>query len=229
VKPGHLVAVFSVMTLWVAAAHGQRFDAPLVDEAGQDPALLAVRETLLQAIAARDVDTVLAHTCPDIQISFGGDGGHDALRWYLEVPFEPRHAEQRERISQRLNEAWLSLENVLRLGGRMTGDGQFWAPYSWNVELPERFDPLESFFVVGSGIPLRESGDANSKLLLRLDYEVVTLRGYTAESGYLPVTLGNGARGYIHSDYLRSAVDYRANFVRDDEGNWKMCTFIAGD
>ena len=45
---------------------------------------------------------------------------------------------------------------------------------------------------------------------------------------FLPVKQPGGARGYMHTDYLRSFVDYRFSASKVD-GKWLITVFIAGD
>lgn len=223
------VLLLAVAGLFGSAGQAQRLAVPPVDEAIQNAELVMLRDVLLQAVAARDVDVIIAHSCPDIRINFGGGAGHAALREYFEVPVEQLNAEARQRAPEMRDRAWEALENTLRLGGNMRSETEFWAPYTWNAQLPHRFDVFETLFVTGSGVALRASGEATGKLLMRLDYEVVTAQGYYPDAEYLPVQLGDGTHGYVHADYLRSPVDYRAEFQRADNGHWQMCTFIAGD
>ena len=47
-------------------------------------------------------------------------------------------------------------------------------------------------------------------------------------TGFTEIRLANGRQGYVHKDYLRSQIDYRA-FFSNQSGRWLMTTVIAGD
>jgi SH3-like domain-containing protein len=46
--------------------------------------------------------------------------------------------------------------------------------------------------------------------------------------GWLQVALADGQRGFVADRYLRSPIDYRVAFEKQD-GNWRMTFFLAGD
>ena len=73
-------------TALATTTHAAPVLTPPVDEADKDAALVAFRDGLRAAAEARDTDAVLAASCPEILISFGGDGGLDEFRAFLSVP-----------------------------------------------------------------------------------------------------------------------------------------------
>ena len=45
---------------------------------------------------------------------------------------------------------------------------------------------------------------------------------------WLTIELGDGQKGFIAKEYIRSPIDYRAIFEKKN-GKWLMTAFIAGD
>jgi hypothetical protein len=60
-----------------------------------------------------------------------------------------------------------------------------------------------------------------SHVILELAFEEKPVEEWTA------VKL-DGKTAHVDSRYIRSAIDYRANFVRSG-GRWRMVLFLAGD
>ena len=61
-----------------------------------------------------------------------------------------------------------------------------------------------------------------------VDHDVVRHLDWVSGTPYVKVARADETEGYVHRDYLRALVDYRAYFEKR-EGEWKMITFIAGD
>ena len=62
-----------------------------------------------------------------------------------------------------------------------------------------------------------------------MSFEVLArARGDTAPEDWTAVALRDGRRGYVHSRYVRSPIDYRAYFRKKD-GRWWMVMLLAGD
>jgi hypothetical protein len=51
---------------------------------------------------------------------------------------------------------------------------------------------------------------------------------FTPDRKWERVTLGNGKSGYVSSQYIRSAIEYRA-FFKQIGGKWNLTAFVAGD
>ena len=135
----------------------------------------------------------------------------------------------RDKASEIRESNWANLESTLRLGGRFQGDGtEFFAPYTWTVDLPESSDPFETYFVIGDRVALRDRPIQYGEIIARLSYDIVRLLEGGEGTPYREVELASGITGFVHNQYLRSSVDYRAIFVFD-EGRWQMTVFIAGD
>ena len=189
------------------------------DEASKDPSFEKFRAKLLRAVMDQNIEAVISMTDSDIHLSFGGHTGHDDLRLFFK--------ESSQNPDQNI---WKELEKVLTLGGEFQ-DGIFMAPYTFAVQLPEQYDPFQTFFVTGSDVLLRKHPDKTSTPVNALSYAVVEVLEYDPDIPYQRITVSNTVKLtglYIATQYLRSVVDYRAGFANHD-GSWKMMSFIAGD
>lgn len=217
------------------AADPQVHQALPVDEAPQDPALVAFRDRLLDAVERRDIDAVVAMADPNIHLSYGGDHGRDTLRTLLEgVDEMPWSGEA----------YWQELETALALGGSILQFGEdrgpvFCAPYTFFAELAPDMDPFETVLVIGDAVALRSSPDTDGAVVALLDHDVAQIvansPGYNPDDPLAPywllVRTADGAHeGYLSSVDFRSPIDYRACFSQDIEtGTWSWDQFIAGD
>lgn len=202
--------------------------APPVDEAEQDESFAAYRARLLNAVVARDIDAILSMAAEEIRLSFGGASGHAALREFLTVSPESFPENRRFEAPAMRERNWADLETVLRMGGVFGSDGRFAAPYTWAFQPPGDIDPFEVMFVTGTGVAMRARPIRFAGVLAWLDHEVVRLLNWVSGTSYVEIERGDGTRGFVHRDYLRALVDYRAIFEKRD-GTWKMVSFIAGD
>ncbi|MEQ9258350.1 MAG: hypothetical protein RIG84_04560 [Roseovarius sp.] len=210
------------------AAGAQELKAMPVDEAGENTEFAAYRDVLLAAVVKRDVEAVLSMASEDVRLSFGGDGGQAALRAFLEVDpesFEPARRHEAPAMRER---NWADLETVLRMGGRFDGAERFIAPYTFGAEMPEGVDPFEVMYVTGSGVALRDRPIRFADVVGRLDHDVVRQVDWVSGTAYVEVALADGTQGFVHGEYLRAPVDYRAIFERR-EGAWKLVAFVAGE
>ncbi len=225
--------LFMALTVSVPAIAQQAVALP-VDEAGQDVDFYAFRARLIESVKAKDVEAVVARSCSDIHLGFDGSMGHDALRDFLTVP-ESQLSDDYKHLAPKMRaENWANLHKVLTLGGQFDESGEFWAPYTWTAKVPDSYDPYSTYFVIGSDVLMRDAPSKTGTAVDSLNYNIVTVpwlgeeqNGENAE--YLPVDRPGGKIGYVHRDYLRALVDYRANFSKREGGEWKMCMLLAGD
>lgn len=210
-------------------AFADRQSFPPVDQAAQDPSLVAFRDALLAKVAARDVEAVVAMTCPDIYLSHGGNGGPDELRANLTLDPETLSEEYRKDADAQREAYWSDLENTLSQPGYFDDEGEFWMPHQWQITLPASLDPFAAYFVTGSDVALRQSSDRNAPTLGLISHEIAIVHDYQDGSDYQRVLLTDGTQGYMHSDYLWSMTGHRAAFLKSDAGAWQLCTFVSGD
>ena len=227
-----MLRIFSLILILAGFSHPVFAEATVVSyvkEAEDDPSFAECRVKLLLAIHARDTEAVIGLSDPEIHLSFGGQAGHDDFREILNVPEENLSEDFKPQAQAMRDEIWESLESTIKLGGRFDADGGFTAPYYWNVDLPDSFDAYSTYFVTGSRVALRDGPSRNSNILARVSYAVVDVPYSENPSEWRLITIpGTKYAGYMHEDYLRSQIDYRAAFEKVN-GEWKMQFFIAGD
>lgn len=187
---------------------------PPKDAGADDPVFAAFRQELRRIAAERDLRGLISLSAPDIHLSFGGDSGEEGLR----------------RLSKS-TDFWLALQRVLSTATIAQGEEGYVAPYWFAIEHDARFDPFETFFVMGSDVLLRKSADREAEAIGAVSYGFVRrLTPYRPEGEpeYVEVETSAGRKGFIASRLLRSVVDYRIGFTREG-GGWRVSFFVAGD
>lgn len=192
---------------------------PPKDACQSNKSFWAFRAKFADIVKRRDTKALIAITDPHIATSFGGDGGTaEFIRmWVL------------DKDGGRNSEIWGYFDDMLVLGCNASADDAS-MPYifgSW----PEDKDVFETVIAKGTNIALRAGPSTKSKVLTRLSWEIVTIARHP--SGEEPqywtrVRTDKGQIGYIHNDYTRSSIDYRALFNLVN-GKWVMTALIAGD
>lgn len=191
------------------------------DQAPQNPAFQQYRDVLLESVRARDLEAVLRAAAPDILLSFGGDEGRQTLRQMLEGTWllEAEHY-------------WRELEEILANGGGFDQEGGFNAPYWFAAEppLPDDADWYNLLYVIGDKVRLRAGPGTDHPVLASLSYELVFLEQYREGALWIQIRRQDGQSGWMHADYLRSPIGYRAGFSQvEGSGDWLMQYFLAGD
>lgn len=188
---------------------------PPLDQCSSDPSFVAFRDELKGAIARRDREAILAIITDTIEVDFGGGAGREefARTWGLDNP-------QTSRL-------WDELNEILALGCARDEYGVIWAP-SMVRQLDEDSDPFTTMVAIEPGAAVHRAANADSPVVARLDWDVVTVGEYAHPEEWVPITLADGRSGYARREHLRWPTDYRAAFERID-GRWRMIVLIAGD
>ena len=214
--------LFGVVMLAIWGIGQERYLKP-VDEASEDASFLAFRNKLIAAVGKKDSRYILSMVDPKIKNGFGGRDGIANFRrdWKLD-----RHD----------SEFWPKFDWVIRNGGAFTGEGarkrsSFAAPYVYS-NWPEDLDAFDYFAIVGTDVNLRKAPGTDSEIIGKLSHNIVKIESDLGADGRAPEwrrvsTLG-GQAGYVHRDFVRSSVDYRAGFEKK-RGRWVMTFFLAGD
>ena len=205
------------MLLLSAALQAARINSdqlPFTDHCTSDPSFTEYRARLSAAVSQRNVSALRPLVAKDVRIGFGlenSDGWPAFVRtWALDRPAE--------------SQLWAELDKVLSLGCEEVG-AQRYAPGNF-TKLTGYNEPL-LYVALTSGAPLRSQPDGGAPIIMMLDNHVLIDVGVAPE-GWLSVRLTDGRSGYVRSAEARSAIDYRARFIRV-EGRWVMAAFIAGD
>lgn len=220
---GRIGLLIAVLVFAAAAFSQERYVRP-VDDAKKNPSFLAFRIRLIAAAERKDAKFILAMLDPKIELSFGGDSGIGDFRriWKIDRKDSP---------------FWEVFLSVITNGGTFYGEGKnklnsFSAPYLFSV-WPEDLDAFEYAAIIGSDVRLRKTPGTDGEIIGKLSYNVVKIEEEpSSDDPGVPVwrsikTLG-GMSGYVHRDYVRSSIDYRAGFEKK-RGRWTMTYFIAGD
>lgn len=185
-----------------------------VDTAAKDPSFLAFRTQLLKTIERKDAKALLAIVNKDIKVSFGMEHGLADFKkmWGLNKPATSK--------------VWAELSKVLKMGGSFSNKSTFIAPYVFS-EWPGDKDAFDYWVVIAKDVNIRAKPSTSATVLKKVSYEILPVE-FSDNEKWVTVKLGNGKKGYIASQYIRSSVDYRAFFEKIN-GHWQMTVFIAGD
>lgn len=211
------------------AAVAQPIRLTPVDQARRDPSLVSFRADLMAAIADRDADRVSTMACDDIYLSHGSNGGTEEFRAALTLSEDTLAEEYRDQAPILREAYWTALETTLSQPGYFADTDQFWMPFHWQIDLPDHLDPFSSYFVIARNLLLRDAPTQEGSVIARLSHELVTIPEFDDGAQYQQVETWNGTRGYAHRDYLWSMVGYRASFIKEETGDWRLCMFVAGD
>ena len=207
------IAILLLLTPGLASAQTPPTLRP-IDEGPRNPDFLAFRTSLLRTIERRDVPALLEVVHPDIKNTFGDDNGKEAFtrRW---------------RLDRADSELWRELGSILSLGGAFQSRDVFVAPYVFS-NWPEKLDSFEYVAVVGTSVRIRSAASTQARILATLSHSILELESGDQRETWTKVRLPGGRSGFVASRLVRSPVDYRAFFVREN-GRWQLNTLVAGD
>ncbi len=202
-----------------ATAAGAGAFAPQ-DSCAGDESFAAYRTRLDAAIKAKDIAALTPLLDPAIKLDFGGGSGVEEFG---------------KRLAGNGTDAplWPELATVMALGCSLDRDGKA-ASSPWYFDNLGARDAFTTFIPARSGIELVKAvpeGDAKPEVVRTLGWDA--LAHVNPEEGidrpWIEVKLDDGTTGFVRTEDVRSAIDYRAIFNKGDDGAWKMTAFIAGD
>jgi hypothetical protein len=217
-----IFVLFMLLLVFAPNVAGQIQKLYPVDEAAKDPSFFTFRARLMQAVQRRDATFLLSILSPKIENSFGGDGGIEEFK----TTWKPERAQ---------SEVWIELAKALSLGGAFDKDGAFSAPYVF-AKWPEdtSIDVFGSGAILGENVRVRAAPQITSSVMRNLSFDIVEVPDWQRNKArgekrdWIKVKLADGQSGYIAEEFIRSGIDYRAVFQKQD-GRWLMSAFIAGD
>lgn len=192
-----------------------------VDEAAKDPVFFTFRARLIQAVQRRDANYLVSILSAKITNDFGGGEGIAGFK-------------QKWKPERSQSEIWIELAKVLSLGGAFDKDGSFSAPYLHAKWPEEEDDVFQAGAIVGENVRVRAAPQISASVIQNLWFDIVDVPDWkTAQArgekrNWVKVKLAGGQTGYVAEEFIRSPIDYRAIFEKQD-GRWLMTAFIAGD
>lgn len=218
---GIALALATVISLTHADTATQNRKLYPVDEAAKDPAFFTFRARLIQAVQRRDVNYLLSILSPKVSNDFGGGEGI--------ADFKQKWKPERSQ-----SEVWIELAKVLSLGGAFDKDGAFSAPYLHARWPQDEGDVFEVGAIIGENVRVRAAPQINASVIRTLSFDIVdvpdwqTAKARGEKRQWIKVKLSDGQTGYVAEEFIRSPIDYRAVFEKQN-GRWVMTAFIAGD
>ncbi len=206
---------------------GIRVPFDMQDESDQDAELKNAIGKVQAAVQAKDAAALLKMVSEDVTYSFGGDGGKEAFvqEWKLDAAPES-------------SPFWNEAADILDLGGAFVteGRGSFLMPYL-AARFPAEYDPAVYSVVNGTDVNLRSKPSVDSEIVQPLTNELVK-KGEPMEETYemsgreyhwVPIETTYGTTGYMVEKFVRSPMDYRMEFSKLDNGEWKITAFVTGE
>jgi hypothetical protein len=186
-----------------------------VDEASSRPHFFSFRAQLQRTIARHDTAALLAIVHPQVKNSFGGNDGIDEFRTMWNIGAAD-------------SGIWDVLGTVLGLGGSFLGNDTFVAPYVFS-RWPGTIDSFEHVAVIGTNVRVRSAPAADAPVIASVSFSILQVARPDVETeGWTAVRGAANRNGFIASQFVRSPIDYRAIF-RNEGGQWKLVTLVAGD
>ncbi len=218
----------------VVPANVKQIKVEIKDESTKDAKLAAFMKELNTVVQTKKKDKLLAMIDPALKTAAGAEGGKASFQteWSLD--------KQSEKSS-----IWFVLAELLPLGGKLEGAGQYVIPNLTYPDFPattafaEPSDPAYSYTAVtGDHVNLREKPDGKGKVITQLSREVVlaaaaldkpVLRLENHDYRWRPVMTLDGKKGYMIEKYLRSSNDYRMTIKQTSNGEWKIASLAKGE
>ncbi|MEZ5708609.1 MAG: hypothetical protein R3E02_04375 [Blastomonas sp.] len=194
---------------------------PPENKCGDLPGFGDYLRNLRTAAKIRSSEKLMKLLDPDILLDFGGGGGL--------AEFQERWMADPERQQQ----FWDELQQILVLGCAEQEGAAAIPYYFWS--LPDNVDSFMAMIPLNAQVPLRKSPSDDAEIIGELHWNVLLAQvsDDPENADWHSVTTIAGdeeaVSGWVAARDVRSVLDYRAIFNRDDRGVWHMTAFIAGD
>lgn len=197
------------------------------NENANNPDFKQFYENFLTAIKEKNLEFIKEHTSDNIRYSFGYDSGKEGFLEYWGLNKAPTESG-----------FWDEMNNTLKLGGvfRNQEKTQYVAPYIF-VTFPNDVDSFQYGVCIDEDVHVYFQPTRGSVVIEELDYSIIKVLEWeleiTHDNGktynYAKVQLPDGYRGYMMSKNIRSPIDYRVQFTKNEDGIWMIDFFVAGD
>lgn len=189
----------------------------ILDDGAKNPSFVQFRSQLLEAVKRRDKQFIEQIAADDLKTGLGAGTGKHALN------------EQWNNLSPQ-SQFWSRLERVLSHSAHYDADNsEYDAPGI--VFDPGDSDSIEAA-IWNKNSDLHKSADDSSKILERLDCQLVTILKPVDPSpikeDWVKIKTSNGTTGFVKSANIFSPYDEYATFKKL-KGKWRMTWFgVAG-
>jgi len=182
------------------------------DTCAADPGARAFVAGLRTVQQRRDLAALTALADPEITVDFGGEAGPQALA---------------EKFTADPGQ-WDQLGETLALGCKLEGD-KLTLPWFFTLDFGNT-DMVTTMLAAGPAVALRQTDGARSKVLLRLNWQLVEVIGdWVPDRPTVKVRVpGTRLSGHVRTIDLRSQLDQRVVAVNRD-GAWKLTALVEGD
>jgi hypothetical protein len=170
------------------------------------------RRQLAATIEARDADVLAALAAEDVKLDFGDGAGR---------------AELRNRLNDESRGLWAELDTLMTLGCSANKEGGITLPWFFDQDLGVS-DPFTAWLVTGEAVPVFAGPDRTAERRASVSWDMVEIAKFDPEADFQAVELADGTTGFVATDKLRSAVDYRL-IASSRNGRWRIISFVAGD
>jgi hypothetical protein len=170
------------------------------------------RMRLTAAVAGRDTDALVALAADDVKLDFGGGAGK---------------AELRRRLDDETRDLWKELDALMALGCSANEQGGITMPWFFDQDLGVA-DPFTAWLVTGEAVPVLTGPDRTAQQRATVSWDLVEVAEFDPAAEFQAVELADDATGFVATDKLRSAVDYRL-IASSRNGRWRITSFVAGD
>ncbi|MCL2121881.1 MAG: SH3 domain-containing protein [Clostridiales bacterium] len=194
-----------------------------------DEEFVKAYQKLVDVMQRKDLAALDSLLDEAIQSSFGGHNGKSDFYAYWGLIQDVEH-----------NAFWVEMEKILQLGGVYNpATKTFVAPYTFaNFEL----DAYGHYVIIDKNVAVYAEANLSSEVIDRLQYNIVQTNVWYVDNrdiaqefwdkggqDLVKIQTLSGKSGYIQKQYLRSPIDYRFGFRRNDSGDWKITFMLSGD
>ena len=191
---------------------------PPIDDSSLSPSLSQFLKVFDVAVKNKDFTAIKSITSAGILNSFGGEGGIGEFML----------------IWKNNQDSLFEILSVIRKGGgRLTRNkegAEFYCLPRMFTDFPKDLDAFTHGVLVDEDVPIYAEPDKKSRVLTKLSHAVVGVDDWVNEkNNWQPIRLKQDIQAYVESNKVRSPIDYRACFVQNKTGQWRMTQLVAGD
>lgn len=191
---------------------------PPIDDSPLSPSLSQFLKIFDATVKNKDFTAIKSFTSTGILNSFGGEGGIDEfmLIW-----------------KNNQDSLFEILSEIRKGGGRLTRNkegAEFYCLPRMFTDFPKDLNAFTHGVLVGENVPIYAEPDKKSRVLTKLSHAIVGVDDWVNEkNNWQPIRLKQDIQAYVESSKVRSPIDYRACFVQNKTGQWRMTQLVAGD